>query len=50
MICAERRGLRIAEIPGAFVRRDDKASTVRDVRDSWEYLRKLWAFTRRRPA
>ena len=38
--CARaRRGLRIAEIPGAYVRRGDKTSTVRGLRDSVTLLR-----------
>jgi hypothetical protein len=44
MVRAHLRGLRIAEIPGAYVRRDDKTSTVRGLRDSWTYFRKLLAF------
>ena len=44
MVRAERRGLRIVEIPGAFVRRFDKKSTVSGIRDSWEYSRKLLTF------
>jgi glycosyltransferase involved in cell wall biosynthesis len=44
MIRAERRGLRIAEIPGAYIRRWDKASTVRAMRDSFQYFGKLLAF------
>ena len=47
MVRAERRGLRIVEIPGAYVRRDDKTSTVRGLRDSLRYLGKLMAFRRR---
>ena len=46
MVRAERRGLRIAEIPGAYVRRQDKTSTVRGVRDSFIYFFKLLAFRR----
>jgi glycosyltransferase involved in cell wall biosynthesis len=46
MVRAARRGLHIAEIPGAYVRRDDKTSTVRGVRDSVRYFGKLWAFRR----
>ena len=38
MVRAERRGLRIDEIPGAYVRRDDKTSTVRGLRDSVRYF------------
>jgi len=46
MVRAERRGLRIAEIPGAYVRRQDKTSTVRGLRDSFVYFFKLLAFRR----
>ena len=46
MVRAARRGLRIEEIPGAFVRRRDKVSTVRGVRDSLRYFAKLLAFRR----
>lgn len=46
MVRAHLRGLRIAEIPGAYVRRDDKTSTVRGLRDSWTYFGKLLAFRR----
>jgi glycosyltransferase involved in cell wall biosynthesis len=46
MVRAARRGLRIEEIPGAFVRRRDKTSTVRGVRDSLRYFAKLLAFRR----
>jgi glycosyltransferase involved in cell wall biosynthesis len=46
MVRAERRGLRIQEIPGAYVRRSDKTSTVRGLRDSAAYFGKLWAFRR----
>jgi hypothetical protein len=44
MVRAARRGLRIAEIPGAYVRRDDKTSTVRGMRDSFVYFFKLLGF------
>lgn len=47
MIRAERAGLRIVEVPGAFVRRTDKRSTVRAIPDSIEYVRRLLAFRRR---
>ena len=47
MVRAERAGLRIEEIPGAFVRREDKTSTVRGLRDSVEYFGRLLAFRRR---
>jgi glycosyltransferase AglD len=46
MIRAERRGLHIAEVPGAYLRRYDKASTVRGIRDSADYFGKLLAFRR----
>jgi hypothetical protein len=46
MIRAERRGLRIEEVPGAYIRRYDKVSTVHGVRDSARYFRRLLAFRR----
>lgn len=46
MVRAHLRGLRIREIAGAYVRRADKTSTVRGVRDSWTYFGKLLAFRR----
>jgi glycosyltransferase AglD len=46
MLRAERRGLRIVEIPGAYVRRYDKRSTVQGLRDTLAYFRKLLAFRR----
>ena len=39
MVRAARRGLRIVEIPGAYIRRQDKTSTVSGVRDSLALLR-----------
>jgi glycosyltransferase involved in cell wall biosynthesis len=47
MALAARRGLRIEETPGAYVRRADKRSTVSGVRDSVLYFRRLLAFRRR---
>jgi glycosyltransferase involved in cell wall biosynthesis len=44
MVRAFRRGLRIEEIPGAYLRRYDKTSTVRGLRDSLRYFGKLVAF------
>ncbi len=44
MVRAERRGLRIVEVPGAYIRRWDKTSTVRGMRDSIRYLLRLLAF------
>lgn len=46
MVRAERRGLRVAEVPGAYVRRFDKTSTVRGLQDSARYFSKLLAFRR----
>ncbi len=37
-------GLRIVEVPALFVRRYDKQSSVSPVRDTIDYLRKLWRF------
>ncbi|HXK08027.1 MAG TPA: glycosyltransferase [Vicinamibacteria bacterium] len=47
MARAHRRGLRVVEIPGAYVRREDKTSTVRGVRDSIRYFARLVRFRRR---
>lgn len=44
MVLCERAGLRITEIPVAFVRRLDKESTVRVLPDTVEYLRRLREF------
>jgi glycosyltransferase AglD len=44
MVRAARRGLRIEEIPGAYIRRGDKTSTVRGVRDSLRYFAQLVRF------
>jgi len=46
MVRAARLGLGIVEIPGAYVRRFDKASTVRGLRDSLRYFARLMAFRR----
>jgi glycosyltransferase involved in cell wall biosynthesis len=46
MVRAFRRGLRIEEIPGAYIRRFDKASTVRGLRDSVRYFAQLLSFRR----
>jgi glycosyltransferase AglD len=46
MVRAERRGLRVAEVPGAYVRRFDKTSTVHGLRDSARYFGKLLEFRR----
>jgi glycosyltransferase involved in cell wall biosynthesis len=47
MVRAARRGLRLVEVPGAYIRREDKASTVRGVRDSVRYFLALLRFRRR---
>jgi len=47
MARAARRGLKVAEIPGAYVRREDKTSTVRGLRDSALYFRQLLRFRRK---
>jgi glycosyltransferase AglD len=46
MIRAERRGFQIEEVPGAYIRCYEKASTVSGLRDSVEYFGKLLAFRR----
>ncbi len=47
MFRAALAGLRIHEMPVLFLRRDDKESTVRVLRDSWQYLVRLWEFRAR---
>jgi glycosyltransferase AglD len=46
MVRAARSGCRIVEIPGAYVRRHDKVSTVHGLRDSLRYFRQLVSFRR----
>ena len=46
MVRAWRRGLIIREIPGDYIRRPDKISTVRPVRDACESFVRLWLFRR----
>jgi glycosyltransferase involved in cell wall biosynthesis len=46
MVRAGRRGLRVEEVPGAYLRRYDKTSTVRGLRDSVRYFGRLVAFRR----
>jgi len=48
MILAHEAGLKVVEVPTSFVRRADKASTVRMFRDSWDYLVAIRNFRRRR--
>lgn len=47
MTRAARRGLRVTEVPGAYIRRSDKTSTVRGLRDSVRYFAQLLRFRRR---
>jgi glycosyltransferase involved in cell wall biosynthesis len=47
MVRAVRRGLRVVEIPGAYIRREDKTSTVRGLRDSLKYFLTLLRFRSR---
>ena len=44
MARAARRGLKIVEIPGAYIRRGDKTSTVNGLRDSLRYFAQLVKF------
>jgi len=44
MVRAARRGLKLVEIPGAYIRRGDKTSTVKGLRDSLRYFRQLLRF------
>jgi glycosyltransferase involved in cell wall biosynthesis len=44
MVRAARRGLKLVEIPGAYIRRSDKTSTVRGLRDSFRYFAQLLRF------
>ena len=44
MARAARRGLTVAEVPGAYIRREDKTSTVRGLRDSARYFAQLLRF------
>lgn len=44
MVRAYHAGLRIVEIPTLFVRRFDKVSSLKPVRDTLDYIRKLWRF------
>jgi glycosyltransferase involved in cell wall biosynthesis len=46
MVRAARAGLRIVEVPGAYIRRGDKTSTVSGLRDSVRYFGKLLSFRR----
>ncbi len=47
MARAERRGLRVVEVPGAYIRREDKTSTVNGLRDTLAYFRQLLRFRRK---
>lgn len=46
MVRALRRGLRIVEVPGAYIRRFDKRSSVSGLRDSVDYFVRLLRFRR----
>ena len=48
MILAHEAGLKVVEVPTSFVRRTDKATTVRIFRDCWAYLVAIRNFRRRR--
>ncbi len=47
MVRAARRGLKLVEIPGAYIRRKDKTSTVSGLRDSLRYFAQLLRFRSR---
>jgi dolichyl-phosphate beta-glucosyltransferase len=47
MARAHRRGLQVVEIPGAYIRREDKTSTVSGLRDTLVYFRQLLEFRRK---
>jgi glycosyltransferase involved in cell wall biosynthesis len=47
MVRAVRRGLTVVEVPGAYIRRFDKKSTVSGIRDSIQYFGRLVSFRRR---
>jgi glycosyltransferase involved in cell wall biosynthesis len=47
MVRAARHGLNVVEVPGAYIRREDKTSTVRGLRDSVRYFLALLRFRRR---
>ena len=41
------RNLEIKEIPTVFIRNPSKKSTVKVIRDSWQYLRDLYQFKKK---
>ena len=47
MVRVARHGLSVVEVPGAYIRREDKTSTVRGLRDSVRYFLALLRFRRR---
>ncbi len=47
MVRAARRGLKVVEVPGAYIRREDKTSTVHGLTDSVRYFLTLARFRRR---
>lgn len=44
MVRADMAGLTLTEVPALFIRRFDKTSTVKPLRDTWDYLLKIWRF------
>jgi hypothetical protein len=46
MVLSQKHGLKIKEVPCLFIRRIDKASSVRVVSDSIDYFKNLWKFKR----
>lgn len=46
MVWAKRLDMKVVEVPVLFLRRLDKTSTVRPLRDTLVYLKRLWAFRR----
>ena len=47
MVSAYMRNLEIKEIPTVFIRNPSKKSTVKVIRDSWQYLRDLYQFKKK---
>jgi hypothetical protein len=44
LVRAAHAGLTIVEVPVLFLRRFDKPSSVRPIRDTLDYLKRLWRF------
>ena len=47
MALCHKHGLNVCEVPALFIRRWDKASTVKPLRDSVAYFRELLRFRKR---